>query len=110
MNTRLRSDRALQEAFGRTSCAEQSTIQDTLNACTEATVQQMEQALTLIYRQHSKGYRHNYQRRLQILDVDMSGMPCGPKAALATRAILPTSATAVGANSEESSPRAMAKS
>lgn len=85
VNTRLRSDRALQEAFGRTSCAEQSTIQDTLNACTQTTVQQMEQALTLIYRQHSKGYRHNYQRRLQILDVDMSGMPCGPKAALATK-------------------------
>ncbi len=85
VNTRLRSDRALQEAFGRTSCAEQSTIQDTLNACTQTTVQQMEQALTLIYRQHSKGYRHNYQRRLQILDVDMSGLPCGPKAALATK-------------------------
>lgn len=85
VNTRLRSDRALQEAFGRTSCAEQSTIQDTLNACTDATVQQMEQALTLIFRQHSKGYRHNYQRRLQILDVDMSGLPCGPKAALATK-------------------------
>jgi hypothetical protein len=85
VNTRLRSDRALQEAFGRTSCAEQSTIQDTLNACTDATVQQMEQALTLIFRQHSKGYRHNYQRRLQILDVDMSGLPCGSKAALATK-------------------------
>jgi hypothetical protein len=35
VNTRLRSDLALQQAFGRTSCADQSTIQDTLNACTE---------------------------------------------------------------------------
>ena len=34
VNTRLRSDVALQQAFGRTSCAEQSTIQDTLNSCT----------------------------------------------------------------------------
>jgi thiamine kinase-like enzyme len=38
VNTRLRSDLALQQAFGRTSCADQSTIQDTLNACTEVTV------------------------------------------------------------------------
>lgn len=89
VNTRLRSDRALQEAFGRESCAEQSTIQDTLNACTEANVQQMSQALTILYRQHSQGYSHNYQRRLQILDVDMSGLPCGPKAALSTKGYFP---------------------
>ncbi len=84
-NTRLRSDPALQEAFGRDRCADQSTIQATLNACTEANVQQLTAALTTSYRQHSQGYRHNYQRRMQVLDVDLSGMPCGPKAALATK-------------------------
>jgi hypothetical protein len=42
-------------------------------------------ALTAIYRQHSQGYRHHYQDRKQLLDVDLSGMPCGPKAALATK-------------------------
>lgn len=84
-NTRLRSDRALQEAFGRETCADQSTIQATLNACSAANVLQLSAALTAIYRQHSQGYHHNYQRRLQLLDVDMSGMPCGPKAALATK-------------------------
>ena len=89
VNTRLRSDRALQEAFGREGCAEQSTIQDTLNACSEANVQQMREALTTIYRRHSQGYGHNYQRRLQILDIDMSGLPCGPKAALATKGYFP---------------------
>lgn len=88
-NTLLRSDRALQEAFGRQGCAEQSTIQATLNACTDANVQQMTSALTAIYRQHSQGYRHAYQRRLQLLDVDMSGLPCGPKAALSTKGYFP---------------------
>ena len=34
INTRLRSDPVLQTAFGRTACAEQSVVQDTLNACT----------------------------------------------------------------------------
>lgn len=84
VNTRLRSDRALQQAFGRSACAEQSVIQDTLDACTAENVQQMEQALAQIYRQHSQGYRHDYQQSLQVLDADMSGLPCGPKAAFAS--------------------------
>lgn len=47
-NTLLRSDRALQEAFGRKGCAEQSTIQVTLNACSDTNVQQLTAALTTI--------------------------------------------------------------
>ena len=82
INTRLRSDRALQAAFGRTACAEQSVVQQTLDACTPENVGQMEQALDTIYRQQSQGYRHDYASDWQILDVDMSGLPCGPKAAL----------------------------
>jgi hypothetical protein len=79
----------LQLAFGRTGCADQSTIQATLNACSGSTVQQMTSAVTTIYRQHSQGYRHAYQRRLQLLDVDMSGFPCGPRAALSTKGYFP---------------------
>jgi hypothetical protein len=84
INGRLRPDPALQAAFGRCACAEQSVVQDTLDACTEETVQQLEAAWTTIYRQHSQGYRHPYPTDWQILDVDMSGLPCGKKAAMAT--------------------------
>src|SRR6266540_536901 len=52
VNTRLRSDLALQQAFGRTACAEQSVIQQTLDACTAENVQQMEQALA-----HDRAHR-----------------------------------------------------
>jgi hypothetical protein len=85
INTRLRTDPALQRAFGREACAEQSVVQETLDACTEENVRQMQHALDLIYRQHSRGYRHDYQAGFQLLDVDMSGLPCGPKAAFATK-------------------------
>jgi hypothetical protein len=85
INSRLRADVALQEAFGRSSCAEQSVVQETLDACTSENVTQMEQAMQSIYRQHSQGYGHDYARQYQILDVDMSGMPCGPKAAFASK-------------------------
>src|SRR5947209_6311971 len=85
INTRLRADTALQRAFGRSRCAEQSVVQDTLNACTPENVEQMEKAMDLIYRQHSQGYAHDYQSHFQVLDVDMSGLPCGPQAAFATK-------------------------
>jgi hypothetical protein len=85
VNTRLRSDPALQAAFGRSTCAEQSVIQGTLDACDATSVTQMQAALTMIYRQHSQGYRHDYARAWQILDIDMSGLPCGKKAAFASK-------------------------
>src|SRR5713226_334900 len=85
INTRLRADVGLQRAFGRSRCAEQSVVQDTLNACTAENVKQMEQAIDSIYRQHSQGYQHDYQASFQVLDVDMSGLPCGPKATFATK-------------------------
>jgi hypothetical protein len=84
INGRLRPDAALQAAFGRTACAEQSVVQDTLDACTAETVQQMEAAWNVIFRRRSQAYGHAYQTKWQILDVDMSGMPCGKKAAMAT--------------------------
>lgn len=85
INTRLRADAALQQAFGRSRCAEQSVVQDTLNASTAENVEQMQQAMDTIYRQQSQGYQHDYQASFQVLDVDMSGLPCGPKAAFATK-------------------------
>ena len=85
INTRLRADPALQQAFGRERCAEQSVVQETLDACRGENVQQLEQAVDTIYRHHSQGFRHDYPTKFQVLDVDMSGMPCGPKAAFATK-------------------------
>jgi len=85
INTRLRTEPTLQHAFGRHRCAEQSVVQQSLDACSSENVSQLEQALDEIYRAQSQGYRHNYQQDWQVLDVDMSGLPCGPKAALATK-------------------------
>src|SRR5215211_4564839 len=85
VNSRLRADLALQRAFGRSGCAEQSVVQETLDHATAENVTQMAQALTTIVRQHSQGYQHDYAHAWQVLDVDMSGLPCGPKAAFATK-------------------------
>jgi hypothetical protein len=84
VNKRVRSDVGLQRAFGRRGCAEQSVIQETLDACTAENVAQMYLAMQVIYQKHSQGYRHDYHRAWQLLDVDLTGRPCGPKAAFAT--------------------------
>jgi hypothetical protein len=75
INTRLRTDPALQHAFGRQECAEQSVVQQTLDACTQENVNQMQDAMDRIYQQHNQGYRHDFQAGFQLLDVDMSGLP-----------------------------------
>ncbi len=68
LNTRLRSDPALQAAFGRAGCAEQSVVQETLDACTTENVAQLEQAVDALYRRHSRGSRHDYATAWQVLD------------------------------------------
>lgn len=85
INTRLRSDSGLQQAFGRAACAEQSVVQDTLDACTPENVRQLQQGLEELFQQHSQSIHHDYQASFQLLDVDMSGLPTGPKAAFATK-------------------------
>jgi hypothetical protein len=82
INTRLRSDTALQRSFGRRDCAEQSVVQETLNACNETNVSQMQQAFNEILRQYSRAFRHNYRRAWQLLDIDLTGLPRGKKAEL----------------------------
>lgn len=77
VNTRVRSDAALQRAFGRAGCAEQSVVQETLDRCSSQNVAQMEEAVDVIFRAHSRAYRHDYERGLLLLDVDLTGLPCG---------------------------------
>lgn len=85
INTTLRADPALCQAFGIQACAEQSVVQDTLDACTDTTVEQMRQAMHALLRQHSRAYRHNYHKQWQILDGNLSGREWGKRAEDATK-------------------------
>ena len=85
VNKCVRADLGLQRAFGRTGCAEQSVVQDTLDACTAENVNQMHRAMERIFRYHSQTYRHDYQLDWQLLDADMTGRPCGKKAQFASK-------------------------
>ena len=69
VNKRVRAERALQIAFGRKGCAEQSVVQGTLDACNSKNVEGMENAIDKIYQLHSQGYRHDYQHEYQLIDA-----------------------------------------
>ena len=85
INTLLRSDPALQRSLGRERCCEQSVAQQTLDAATAATVEQMQQVLTTLFRQHSQAAAHTSRDGWLILDVDLTGVPCGKKAEKSTK-------------------------
>ncbi len=77
VNQRVKPDASLSCAFGRQRCADQSGVSTTLNACQAENVVQMRQAMAAIYQRYGAGYCHDYGRRCQLLDIDMSGMPAG---------------------------------
>ncbi len=85
INKRLKADVGLQRAFGRTGCAEQSVVQETLDACTGENVVQMHQAMEIVFRRLSQTYHHDYQLDWQVLDTDMTGRPCSKKAKFASK-------------------------
>lgn len=77
INLLVRPDVAVQRAFGRQTCAEQSTISDTLTACTAENVQQLRAAVQSILRQRGQTYPHDYATAWQVLDIDTTGLPAG---------------------------------
>ena len=85
LNTRVRPDRALQRAFGRARCADQSQVSTTLNRCVEDNVIEMRHVCKEIYQAHGEGYRHNYEQQWQVLDADTSGLPAGKQGEQVTK-------------------------
>ena len=76
-NVRVRPDAPLQRAFGRGRCADQSTIQRTLNAFTRENVSQLREAVEAIQARHCRVFSHDYFAAgggMLILEVDLTGL------------------------------------
>ena len=79
-NTTIRTDRAVQRAFGRTGCAEQSTIARTLRACTAENVAQVEKVSWYYLKRYGATPRHRFHDTRLWVDIDLTPMPIGAKA------------------------------
>src|SRR3989440_285053 len=79
-NSTIRVDPAVQRAFGRTGCAEQSTIARTLQASTAETVDQLSQVSWYYRKRYGQTPHHRFAERLLWVDVDITPLPIGAKA------------------------------
>lgn len=76
INTLLRADPGLQRSVGR----EQSVAQQTLDAATAQNVDQLHQVLSTLSQHFSRAASHRSEDGWFLLDVDLTGIPCGKHA------------------------------
>ena len=81
----VRADTALQLAFGRTGCAQQATIQHTLIACQPENVTQLRAASKELFHRYSQVCRHDLDKQMLLLDLDLSGERTSKHAQQATK-------------------------
>jgi hypothetical protein len=75
VNTRLRPDVALAQAWGRQQFAEQSTLTRTLDVFDEGTVNQLRQGSERLLHQVGRTFRHDFAQELLWLDIDLTPLP-----------------------------------
>src|SRR5256714_4014777 len=79
-NVTIRLDPAVQRAFGRTGCAEQSTIARTLQSSTQEPVDQLSRVSCYYLKRYGQTPHHRYAERLLWVDVDVTPLPIGAQA------------------------------
>lgn len=92
----VRADPALQRSFGRSACAEQSSIQRTLLACSPDNVTQLRTACQELFQQHSMACRHDFNQGVLILDLDLQGQRTSKHAEQAAKGYFPGQRNAYG--------------
>jgi Transposase DDE domain group 1 len=79
-NGTIRVDPAVQRAFGRTGCAEQSTIARTLQACTADQGLQLERVSRYYLKRYGHTPHHRFDEKLLWVDLDVPPLPIGAQA------------------------------
>jgi hypothetical protein len=74
INTTIRADPILAQAWGQDRFAEQSTIADMLNAATEVQARQLQQGCATLLRQHSRSLRHDFDAQWLLADYDTTAL------------------------------------
>jgi hypothetical protein len=87
LNTTLRPDLALAQAWGREQLAEQSNISRTLDHCTEIALAELRAISWEFWMQHSQLPHHDWRKSL-VLDLDLTPLPASARAEASTRGYL----------------------
>jgi len=95
-NVTIRVDPAVQRAFGRKGCADQSTIARTLHACTAENVAQFERVSWYYLKRYGATPHHPFHEALLWVDADVTPLPIGAKAEGSERAWMGRSRSKTG--------------
>jgi len=79
VNSKLKSERPLAEAWGWSRFADQSTLSRTLDALSLKQIEQLREATAAIGRTIGQTQTHDWRSYLW-LDFDLSGLPCSARA------------------------------
>jgi hypothetical protein len=96
-NTRLEGETGLAAIWGWERFADQSTLSRTLDALTLMNIEQLRTATTAIWRSLSRSRRHDWRGYL-LLDFDLSGLPCSPRAEASQKGYFSGKKTSPGAS------------
>jgi len=97
VNQKLKPERQLAQAGGWTHFADQASLSRTLDALTLMNIEQLRQAQTKIWCQHSQTLCHDWRGYLW-LDFDLSGLPCGKRAQASQKGYFSDKKTVLGVN------------
>jgi hypothetical protein len=96
INPLVRPYPELWQAFGLQSCAEQSTVADTLDACTQDTVEQFRTVNNQLLLQYGHTKSQVQTHSCVILEIDLFGLPSGATAEQAVKGYFPRKRTRCG--------------
>lgn len=96
INTLVRPYPELWSAFGLKSCAEQSTVADTLDACQQDHVSQFRAVSDQLFRRYSQTLPHAKEPERFILEMDLFGCPTGASSENAVKGYFPRKRTRCG--------------
>jgi hypothetical protein len=100
VNTRLRPDLALAQAWGRKRFAEQSSLARTLDAFTDRHLQQLRQGSQTLFRRESLALQHDFSQDWLWLDIDLTPLPASKYAEASTKGNLGKKIATVGSSLE----------
>lgn len=81
INTKIRPDLPLAAAWGRQQFKEQSTIARVLDGCRQEQVEQLRDAVNVLYQWLGQSPRHEWRSKSPLMvDIDLTGLPAGRQA------------------------------
>jgi hypothetical protein len=98
IDTRLRPDLALAQAWGRPSFASQTNVARTLDAFSEESIEQLRRGSEALFRRESRSLRHNFEQDWLWLDIDLTPLPTSKHAQDSAKGKISGKKTAMVAN------------